>query len=57
MVLFEDAIQRVTKQEPVAPEDVIIDRTAFEKCGACGGLMRGEPNFCPFCGREVYRGV
>lgn len=26
-----------------------------EKCGNCGGIMYGEPCYCPFCGTEVKR--
>ena len=26
-----------------------------EKCGNCGGIMYGEPCYCPHCGTEVKR--
>ncbi len=32
-----------------------LQKEVAEKCGNCGGIMYGEPCYCPFCGTEVKR--
>ena len=52
MILFEDAIQRLKKQEAIEPVKQ-IEQTEWTVCGNCHNHIISKWIFCPYCGRPV----
>ena len=52
MILFEDAIQRLKKQEAIEPIKQ-IEQTEWTVCGNCHNHIISKWTFCPYCGRPI----
>ena len=52
MILFEDAIQRLKKQEAIEPIKQ-IEQTEWTVCGNCRNHIISKWIFCPYCGRSI----
>lgn len=52
MILFEDAIQRLKKQEAVEPVKQ-IEQTEWTVCSNCHNHIISKWMFCPYCGRPI----
>ena len=52
MILFEDAIKRLKKQEAIEPVKQ-IEQTEWTVCGNCHNHIISKWMFCPYCGRPI----